>query len=209
MKINYLNNNFNFSFIRHGQTSWNKEERLNSTTDISITEDGRNQILASIEYLKKLNFSRIISSPMIRTLETAEIIKSYLNIPLYTDKRLVEVNFGEFEGKTAEELLADKSFRNIYLEWIDDTNPKFPPQCETYENSANRIIHALLDLSSLNGRTLIVTHGAIIRILISVLFLKVPASYFRRLVIDNGSISSVGFLPNISDLYIECINHLE
>ena len=86
--------------VRHGQTEWNALEKLQGQTDIELNEVGREQAQITGEQIKNENIDLIITSPLKRARETAEIINKNFNAPIIEDKRLMERGYGELEGKT-------------------------------------------------------------------------------------------------------------
>src|SRR3990167_2293306 len=90
--------------MRHGQTDCNRDGIwMGRRLDVSINEVGIEQIKETIPELKSLNPELIISSPMKRTKESAEIIQRLLGIPLEFDDRIVEIDIGSLSGKSREE----------------------------------------------------------------------------------------------------------
>jgi len=87
-------------FLRHGQTDWNAQNRVQGRTDIPLNERGREQARErAAELLEHQPPVEIIcASPMKRARETAEIIQRALGVPLRFDGRLVEQGFGKLEG---------------------------------------------------------------------------------------------------------------
>jgi len=87
-------------FVRHGQTDWNLEHKIQGRIDIELNDFGRKQALETQERLKDIIFDAIFYSPLIRAKETAEIIaESHKDTPLIMADELIERNFGEYEGK--------------------------------------------------------------------------------------------------------------
>ena len=89
--------------IRHGETEWNSQGRIQGHTDIPLSEAGRQQAQYTAERLKNVNFDIAYSSDLSRTRETAEIILGKRNIEVNTLTSLREYNKGVFEGLTVEE----------------------------------------------------------------------------------------------------------
>lgn len=83
---------------RHGQTEWNAENKVCGRTDIGLTEKGVGQADELGKMIAGKGIDLIISSPMIRALKTAEIAGSMNSIPVITDERLIEQNYGIYEG---------------------------------------------------------------------------------------------------------------
>ena len=92
--------------IRHGETDWNKEFKIQGSSDIELNEYGRELAFITREGLRHIPFDIAYTSPLKRAKETAEIILGGRNIPLYEDKRVQEACFGSFEGATLKELRA-------------------------------------------------------------------------------------------------------
>ncbi len=117
--------------IRHGETEWNiKGLSQGAENDICLNDKGVEQSEKTGKYLSKIaqrnnfNFDMILSSPMIRTMETAEIIKKQINFneKIITNKNLIEHGVGLLGiGKTAEELKKDK-FYDDFFEQMDKYN---------------------------------------------------------------------------------------
>ena len=84
---------------RHGQTEWNVLKKVQGKANIALNETGENQALITAQNLIDEEIDLIISSPLKRALQTAEIINKTKNIPLIIDERISERDFGEFEGK--------------------------------------------------------------------------------------------------------------
>ena len=85
--------------VRHGETDWNKEKRLQGNHDIPLNEAGRSQAEIAREALKAYDFDVVFASPLVRAAETAEIINKDRGKPVFYDYRLRERNFGSCEGK--------------------------------------------------------------------------------------------------------------
>ncbi len=84
--------------VRHGQTEWNHENRVCGRTDVQLTAKGEKQAeeLSKILQLKQINI--IITSPLSRAVKTAEILSSAINKDIIIDNRLIEQDYGVFEG---------------------------------------------------------------------------------------------------------------
>ena len=97
---------YNFVFLRHGESIGNAESRWQGQSDYALTERGRAQARALAERWKSeaAHFDLIISSPLVRAKETAEIIASALGAKIELDPLLLERNIGEMEGLTMEEV---------------------------------------------------------------------------------------------------------
>lgn len=141
------------ALTRHGQTDWNAANKLQGTSDIQLNDVGRRQAFAQAERFDAADWDCVVSSPLSRAAETAEIIARQLNIPLegtYVD--LVERAYGEGEGMFDEEALG---------RWGDGGIPGE----ESRESVAERGLRALQQVTrEFPGASLIVVaHGTLIR----------------------------------------------
>lgn len=85
--------------IRHGQTDWNRARKLQGRTDVQLNEWGRKVAELTREGLQEVVFDIAFTSPLSRAKETAEIVLRGRNIPIVEEPRIIEVNFGGYEGK--------------------------------------------------------------------------------------------------------------
>ena len=97
---------YHFVFLRHGESIGNAESRWQGQSDYALTERGRAQARALAERWKSeaAKFDLVISSPLVRAKETAEIVASALGVKIELDPILLERNIGEMEGLTMEEV---------------------------------------------------------------------------------------------------------
>ncbi|MCP2030547.1 putative phosphoglycerate mutase [Okibacterium sp. HSC-33S16] len=147
------------AFIRHGQTNWNFELRLQGSTDIPLNDTGRQQARDAVATLDGVTWDAIVSSPLSRARETASIIAEGLGIELGpTYDELVERHYGDAEGATAE-IIAER--------WPDHNYPGL----ESIESVVARGTAALKRVHADYGdrNTLIVCHGTLIRYTLSAL----------------------------------------
>ena len=84
--------------VRHGETDWNKLHKVMGRVDIPLNETGKSQAKITSEKLKEYKIDLTISSPLKRACETAKIINETKNLEIIYDDRLLERDFGEFEG---------------------------------------------------------------------------------------------------------------
>ena len=90
-------------FVRHGETFWNVQKRLQGQTNKSyLTENGIKQAEEIAKKLQNIDFDVIISSPLDRTIKTAKIIRDKKNIKILKDKALQERGYGNLEGEFQE-----------------------------------------------------------------------------------------------------------
>lgn len=144
-------------FVRHGQTNWNVEGRVQGTSDTELNEVGMAQAEKLAQELKDVDIDLIICSPLKRARKTAEIINRSKNCEIIVDKNFIERDFGEFEGRTREEYpMADF--------WNYKANYKYE-KAECMSDFFNRIYKALDEIKEkyLDKNVLIVSHGGVSR----------------------------------------------
>ena len=154
--------------VRHGQTKWNVEMRLQGTLDSDLTETGIYQAKKLGERLSDIEFSKVFASPSGRTMKTAELVLGNRVSPIITDERLKEMNFGILEGKKVETL--DERFKNEIAIMHEDPEIYNPSEYngETYNELIGRTSDFLDDIISReNGKILVVAHGMSLMAIIS------------------------------------------
>ena len=156
-------------FVRHGQTDWNAQNRLQGQADTDLNELGREQATENGRRLANIindpqDFD-FVASPMKRTRETMERVRAAMGLDpkaYRTDPRLVEVNFGEWQGFTYTELEARRP-GTAKLRGIDKWDFLPPGEgAESYEMLFERIKPWFEEL---DRDTVCVTHGGVIRVL--------------------------------------------
>jgi broad specificity phosphatase PhoE len=94
-----------FYGLRHGATDWNRKGLFQGRTDNALNEDGLRQAQEAAQMLRGVGISRIIASPLVRAVRTAEIIANAISVPLAIDDGIVEFDFGSFEGLPVRDLM--------------------------------------------------------------------------------------------------------
>ncbi len=142
--------------IRHGQTDWNADSRIQGRTDISLNEIGRKQAQNVSESLPD-NIDVIISSPLKRARETAEIINARFGVNIFIDERLIERNFGDYEGRYIDDVDMPSLRR-----WTDNAPT---PNGETIREVFKRVSEFLdyIKLNYYGQNVLLVAHSHVLR----------------------------------------------
>lgn len=145
---------------RHGQTDYNKEERILGTTDIPLNENGLAQAAALAEAVEKLgDVDIIISSPMLRAMTTAKAVAESCGLEIITDKRIREWDYGEFEGKSR--------FTEGFAENKREFAVKMRSGGESLLQLSHRVYSFLDDIIERydDKNVLVVSHGGICRVI--------------------------------------------
>ncbi|TJZ62946.1 histidine phosphatase family protein [Sphingobacterium olei] len=177
--------------LRHGETSFNADgNRYCGRTDISLTDKGIEQAMRMNMLLKKYHFDYIFSSPLQRAKQTAEIA-SGRPADVIIDERLVEVDFGIWEGKRSEEFIAEDP--ESWTNWLSD--PSHHAAGRTGE-TGTEVIDRLASfyshiLQNYNDKTLLVVgHNGINRLFLSHQ-LGMPLQNYRRIVQENSALTLI------------------
>lgn len=100
--------------MRHGETDWNTELRLQGQTNISLNENGRELARKSSKGLRDIKFDYVFSSPLDRAYETAKLVINDENAVITRDDRLKEIAFGDYEGTTGADRGDDATIRVFF-----------------------------------------------------------------------------------------------
>ncbi|MBT3069372.1 histidine phosphatase family protein [Rhodomicrobium sp. Az07] len=153
-------------FIRHGQTDYNAARRVQGWLDIPINATGRVQALRNGGVLNELISDKtrldFISSPLLRTRETMEIMRAAMGLPTAgyrMDDRLKEIGFGEWEGMTHEEI--DAIAKDLHDSVQADRWNKAPPGGQSFRDYTAQVLSWLAELER---DTVVVAHGGTSRV---------------------------------------------
>lgn len=152
-----------FYLVRHGETAWNAEGKLQGHTDIPLSDVGRAQARTLANELVDMHVDTIYASPLSRAVETATIIGEVLSLPINIDVGLKERNSGKLEGLSKSEM------RALYPDWNTMTEEeRFKDSregTESGEETSKRVLHTLEEIAKTNDgkHILAVTHGGNIR----------------------------------------------
>ncbi len=175
--------------LRHAETSWNVEGRLNSRTDLPLSTAGQRQADVIARSLARVELDLILASDSLRATQTAErvIARRAAKVEYRTDPRLRELDFGHFEGRTPAELL-DSPLAASFEKW--QTGVGTVEGCETLESGVARVSELFREVAA-QGTTLLVSHGAILRLLLAANVLEMDPGSYRRLQLDNARLAVV------------------
>lgn len=158
-------------FVRHGITNFNVEGRVQGEADSELTKEGCDLVRKISKFIASDNNTshptKIISSPLLRCVQSAKIIADELATDYRTDKRLVELKRGVIEGKIKEEFTPEE-LKYGQMFHSDPWNFRIPGG-ENLEDLKTRASSFLTDISSLGYSLVVVSHGFTIRMLIYLL----------------------------------------
>ena len=183
-----MNKLLDILLVRHGQTKWNVEMRLQGTLDSDLTETGVFQAKKLGEKLEDIEFSKIFASPSGRTMKTAELVMGKRVSPIITDERLKEMNFGVLEGKKVETL--EEGFKEEIVVMHEKPEIYNPSEYngETYKELMGRTSRFLDEIiENEKGKVLVVAHGMSLMAIISAINNMEVKDFWSR-----------GLKPNVS-----------
>ena len=140
--------------VRHGETEWNAVNKVLGRTDIPLNARGLEQALELACALKDLKIDVFLCSPLRRTRQTADAVSNELGIPYKIDNRLIEQNFGKFEGVNRLDREYQEAKREYFARY---------PGGESFFDVAVRVFPLIKEIGEANA--LLVTHGGICRII--------------------------------------------
>lgn len=151
-----------FFFIRHGETDWNVQQRLQGSTDIPLNENGRLQAEIARNHFVQTTIDRIISSNLLRAWETATIINNTLNKNLHSHSDLQERNFGILEGLSRTEIEAHPS-EKLFHDITEANGRKLAFHSETLPDFDRRVANVITEMigQHANETILFVSHGGV------------------------------------------------
>jgi probable phosphoglycerate mutase len=176
--------------IRHGQSTWNDERRIQGQLDPPLSMLGREQARRLAVRLARRQFEAFYCSDLRRTRETAEEIARAIGREPVLMPGLREVMLGDWEGLRTEDI--EKRFPEDWLRWRELPSWDIPPGGEgaqPFEARVHSVIDEILGRHP-HGETLIVTHGGVIQVALGRLFRSTSDGLFP-FVIDNCSISTL------------------
>ena len=178
--------------IRHGETALNVKGCYYGRTDAVLSEKGISQARYLKEILKEVSFDYIVASPLVRAYNTAQIVMEEREQEIFGDRRLMEQDFGIFEGMTYKEI------QNTYPKELDAWNEEFStyriPKGESFADVRSRAEDFLRDIpsgrESKGEKMLIVAHKGTLGHLLAAM-LKLPLDGYWNFVFEQGCYSVV------------------
>ena len=194
--------------IRHGETEWNSQKRMQGHSNSDLSEVGMGQIQALGELMKNVSFDHIYSSDSLRTRQTAEAITQYSGHTLQFDQRIREKNLGVFEGLTSTE--AKERHPEIYRLFKTAGANYVIDEGESTQQLLERALEFIEEIRRRHPqeRVVMVTHGGVVRVLMKhALGLSIDAP--TRFIIKNTGIFGLIWNENWLVTQMGGVYHLE
>ena len=179
-------------FMRHGQAYNNVQKLLvGRNLESHLTDLGREQVRNTSQILKTIHIDQIYSSPVIRTVETAEIVSDIVNMPFQKDERLFEIELGKLVGMYYEDLI--NKHGNLFVKFYsddDNENSLLEFEVESFRAVKQRISELLKEITikHQNENVLLVSHLDPIKAAIS-LIMNIKPSSVDNIQVPNASLN--------------------
>lgn len=181
--------------IRHGMTNENLEGKYIGHTDVPLSEAGREQLKNMKQEYIYPTADVVFSSPLSRCTETAEIL--YPDVYTATIDELIEYNFGEFEGRTADELHEKEELFDSWLRGDADVEPPFGESNADFAKRVCTAFAAIVEgiMKAGTDDTVIITHGGVIMTIMAAFAL--PEASMHEWLTPNGCGYTLRLTPTI------------
>ena len=174
--------------VRHGQTAWNLGEIFRGRADIPLDETGRKEVHLLGETLKGETLHAIYSSPLSRSIETAENIAKFQKIPVTPLEAIIDISYGEWEGKPLEEVR--KNCPDLYQLWVQEPHKVTFPGGESLNGVSSRAIDAIKGLvKKHNDENIALVAHRVPNKVICCALLGIDNSHFWRIQQDTASMN--------------------
>lgn len=175
--------------VRHGQTEFNLENRMQGRIDSPLTQRGRADAEALGRYLSNIDFDLVLASPSKRAQITAELICTGRDINIQVEKDIREINMGSWEGRTKEEIM--KAFPEEGEIFYNKPHLYKALEGDSYYDVQDRAVSAVKRLAEQHegGNILLVTHTVVIRAIIAYFKGRSMADLWKGPAIEGTSIT--------------------
>jgi ribonuclease H / adenosylcobalamin/alpha-ribazole phosphatase len=165
------------TLVRHGQTERSAKSAYSGRLDVPLTPTGREQARRAAQQLAGAGIDAVVTSPLVRARDTAQAIADAAGVPLAVDERLIEVDYGPFEGLDREGARAQLGAP--FEAWRADAFGAPVAGMEPLTAALERARGATADALAAHEHPVIVGHQGILRIVLVALGQIAPADYFH------------------------------
>jgi broad specificity phosphatase PhoE len=196
--------------LRHGETDWNRVDRIQGWSDISLNARGRRQAHAAAGFLtdRYPDLSRLLSSDLPRAAETAEAVVSadaFAHLDVEYDPVWRERDFGVYQGQNGDRFFEENP-EFAMLDGHDDAKQNVPEEGESYLAFRDRVRSAWDDLrTTIDSTVLVVTHSGVIRAIIAAVEGSTIENVFYEYDVENGSVTDIVVA---GDARLDGVNHV-
>jgi probable phosphomutase (TIGR03848 family) len=177
-----------FHLLRHGEHAVQGKICAGRMPGVSLSDRGRAEAEGAAKRLAGAGIAAIYASPLERTRETAEIVGRQLSLPINIRDDLAELDFGEWTGKTFDEVRKDPR----WPEWASHRSLSCIPGGETMRAVQRRVVEALMEMRAEHPdeAIVVVSHGDVIRAAL-VFALGMPLDFYARIEVATASLSTI------------------
>ena len=168
--------------VRHGETEWSRDGKHTGRTDVPLTEHGRRQAQAVGAALRGRRFALVLTSPLMRALETCRLA-GFGDVAVLRDE-LREWDYGAYEGRKTIEIRKERPGWTLWRDGV--------PDGETIQEVAARGDRVLVELRSVQGDPPALAHGHVLRVL-AARWLGLEPNAGALFALDPASISALGY----------------
>jgi broad specificity phosphatase PhoE len=183
--------------VRHGETPFNRERKVQGITDLELNATGLHQARQLALALKGHKIHIIYSSPLKRAYTTAKVINEFHDVPLHTRAGLMEMDQGDFEGLSFQELMACE--KDFLQRWIAEPAVTRMPNGECFKDVQERAWKEMEDIITRAENALIVSHNFTIAAILCKIK-RVHLSQFRKSCVETASKTIVRFTNGIGEI---------
>jgi broad specificity phosphatase PhoE len=189
-----------FILVRHGEST--ATEYLAGRTPVKLSDKGNKEAERTASHLCSLKINKLISSPLQRTRETASYISKACSLDIEIMEDFIETDFGDWTGRTFDELRKEKSWKD----WNSFRSGVTPPNGENMLDTQYRMVNGIRKLQEKypDQTIVIVSHGDPIRTLF-LYYLTMPLDMILRIRINTASVSVLKLYENSAA--VVCYNH--
>jgi broad specificity phosphatase PhoE len=177
--------------IRHGVTDWHAQGRLLGQRDVPLNARGAEQIGATADALVGVRLAEIITSPLQRALQSAELLGARHGIEVARDPRLTDFQLGAWAGMPIAEIAATPEYQRFLASPGSDRIPGGESLEEIRRRAVAAIEQAITDNPS-GDAIAVVTHAGVIRLVLAH-YLGSPSENYHRIRVAPGSVSVLAF----------------
>jgi len=174
------------SLARHGETAWSLSGQHTGLTDIPLTEKGEQDARRLGERLREMTFARVFTSPLQRARRTCELA-GFGNVAV-VDPDLVEWNYGDYEGRTSQEIKAERPDWQLFRDGC--------PGGEKPADVGARVDRVIARIRDADGHVAVFAHGHLLRVFVA-RWIGLPPEEGRRFVLDTVTLSVLGYYRDV------------
>ena len=196
--------------IRHGQTDWNVEQKIQGHQDIPLNAVGHSQAAALAEGMKSRPVKQIFSSPQKRAMQTAQAVAEAQNVPVIHLPSLMEIGYGAWEGRTMEEI-RNSPDQKLFEDWWKHPATVAPPGGETLAHVDARCRQSWEAIKAAlrehPADVAIVSHGGTLAHLIACLLAGQPDA--KQIIPANVGITTIAWDPQTDRCHLLDLNNID